>query len=71
MKELAEKAIAARTGDGTDPDEARKTLAEIKPVFTAVALEYAYQRHPIRETAFKGGYAPLIFHSDRWEPVQP
>ena len=75
LKELAGRVMAARANAGTDPETdmeaAHKILAEVKPVFVAVALEYAYQGHPIRETAFQGGYAPLIFHAARWEIGKP
>ncbi len=45
----------------------QEQLDRLKPLFVAVALEYAYQGGPIRQTAFFGGYAPLIFHADQWE----
>ncbi len=41
-------------------------LAGARATFLAAALEYAMRNYPIRETAFFGGYAPLIFHPDRW-----
>lgn len=37
-----------------------------RTLFVPAALEYALNGHPIRETAFLGGYAPLIFHPDEW-----
>ena len=71
LKELADRTAEEQVGIGADPEadraSARDELAKIKAVFVAVALEYAYQGHPIRETAFQGGYAPLIFHASRWE----
>jgi tetratricopeptide (TPR) repeat protein len=63
--------IDAATAAEQSPDPAR--LAELqqkvdsaKPVFTAACLEYALRDFPIRETAFFGGYAPLIFHREPW-----
>ena len=44
-----------------------REIADAKPVFVRAALEYAVRRYPIRETAFVGGYAPLIFHARRWK----
>ena len=41
-------------------------IDEARPVFLGAALEYVLRGFPIRETAFFGGYAPLIFHSDKW-----
>jgi len=70
LKELADRAveiqIEATAGNIANRDEAQAELNRIKGVFVAVALEYAYQGHPIRETAFQGGYAPMIFHGSRW-----
>jgi tetratricopeptide (TPR) repeat protein len=75
LKELADNLTAVQTGVAGDPDADREAagreLDKIKPVFVAVALEYAYQGHPIRETAFQGGYAPLIFHASRWVVPNP
>ena len=75
LKELTDRVKVVQADAGTDPDgdleAARRILAKIKPVLVAVALEYAYQGHPIRETAFRDGYAPLIFHAARWEIGEP
>ena len=75
LKELAERVaeiqIAAEAGSGSSPDEDQNELDRIKGVFVAVALEYAFQGHPVRETAFQGGYAPMIFHGSRWVLRQP
>ncbi len=71
LKELKNRLEAVQVGYETNPEadqeSARKESAKIKSVFVAVALEYAYQGHPIRETAFQGGYAPMIFHASKWE----
>ena len=42
-----------------------------RPVFIRAALEYSLRRYGIRETAFFGGYAPLMFHSDKWKLPPP
>lgn len=42
-------------------------LDAIKARFFAAALEYALRRAPIRETAFREGYAVLIFQDREWE----
>ena len=42
-------------------------LDAIKGRFFAAALEYALRRAPIRETAFREGYAVLIFQDREWE----
>jgi tetratricopeptide (TPR) repeat protein len=38
-----------------------------KPPFVAAGLEFAIKRYGIRETAFFGGYAPLIFKAEQWQ----
>jgi len=47
----------------------RATLGEAKALFAASAIEYALKRYGIREAAFFGGYAPLIFDKRRWRLV--
>jgi tetratricopeptide (TPR) repeat protein len=37
-----------------------------KPDFVAAGLEITINRYGIRETAFFGGYAPLIFNKEQW-----
>jgi tetratricopeptide (TPR) repeat protein len=46
-------------------------VLEAKPFFVRAAIEYAVRNLPIQETAFIGGYAPLIFHANRWELPPP
>ena len=36
-------------------------------LFVAAAMEYGLRRYGIRETAFLGGYAPMIFHQKLWD----
>ena len=42
-------------------------VAVDKGVFVAAALEYAVRGHGIREAAFFGGYAPLVFQRSAWK----
>jgi tetratricopeptide (TPR) repeat protein len=49
-----------------DRERLQSTLDEAHGLFVAAGLEYGVRNHPIRETAFFGGYAPLIFHAHRW-----
>jgi tetratricopeptide (TPR) repeat protein len=37
-----------------------------RPSFIAAAMEFALKRYGLRETAFFGGFAPIIFKSDQW-----
>ncbi len=64
------KAIREQAATETDA-ESRETLrnevSAIRAVFVAAALEYTLRNLPIRETAFFGGYAPLIFKDNAWE----
>ncbi len=52
---------------GVDRDALQGKIDAAKPVFVRAGVEYAVRRYPIRETAFLGGYAPLIFHETRWQ----
>lgn len=79
MSDLADQAKQTRTEvlEGaplSDEDRARLSarFEEIQPVFVAAALEYALRGHSIREAAFFGGYAPLIFRPKDWRiPGEP
>jgi tetratricopeptide (TPR) repeat protein len=65
----AELAAAAESKESPPPERLAQLQAAAdaaRPLFTAAALEYAVRELPIRETAFFGGYAPLIFHQDQW-----
>ena len=46
-------------------------LDAIHRTFTAAALEFALKRYGIREAAFFGGYAPLIFRPREWRLPEP
>ncbi len=73
MSDLADQAKKTRaevTEETPLDDEERARvsarLQEIQPVFVAAGLEYAMRGHSIREAAFFGGYAPLIFRPKDW-----
>ncbi len=73
MSETADQAkkTGAEVTEGaplSDDDRARlrAQFAELQPVFLAAALEYAVRGYSIREAAFFGGYAPMIFHAKHW-----
>jgi len=66
----AKDAVAEAKGD---PAPSAQRLAELraasaaaKPLFVAAGLEYVLRGYGIRETAFFGGYAPLIFRESEW-----
>ena len=58
-----------------DPSQRAAMTSEldaIKGRFFAAAIEYALRRGPIRETAFREGYAVLMFQDREWEiPPDP
>jgi hypothetical protein len=44
----------------------QEQMNEAKPYFVAAGLEFTIKRYGMRETAFFGGYAPLVFKADQW-----
>jgi tetratricopeptide (TPR) repeat protein len=56
---------------GVTTDALQARLDQAHATFLAAALEYTARGLPIRETAFVGGYAPLIFHPEQWSLPQP
>lgn len=52
--------------------ELGRKLRDARSIFVAAALEYAVRKLPIRETAFREGYAVLVFQDREWElPPDP
>jgi len=74
LKARSATAIASQTS-AVDPKkraEAAAALLETRRQFVAAGLEYAVRRYGIRETAFREGYAVLIFQDRAWElPSDP
>jgi tetratricopeptide (TPR) repeat protein len=64
----AARAARARATDAKLRAETARTLREVRQQFVAAGLEYAVRHFPIRETAFREGYAVLIFQDGEWEP---
>jgi len=82
VREVHERAATAMKAgaDGAptaalDPKQRAELTSEIAAIqgrFFAAAMEYALRRGPIRETAFREGYAVLIFQDREWElPPDP
>jgi len=78
MKTQAEEvgaAVAAAVAAAVDGHPAAEPVLQelqrladaAKPLFVAAGLEYAVRGLPIRQTAFFGGYAPLIFKAEEWD----
>jgi hypothetical protein len=65
------QAVNAAQTEASDPKrkaEAIATLLETRRRFVAACLEYSVRGFGIRETAFRDGYAVLIFQDSAWEP---
>ena len=69
LKTKSAEAIAAqaRTVEKAERAAAVAALLETRRQFVAAGLEYAVRRYGIRETAFREGYAVLIFQDRAWE----
>jgi tetratricopeptide (TPR) repeat protein len=66
-RERAGKALAEGAVTPALRAEVEGTLRAARPLFVGAALEYSLRGFPIRETAFKEGYAVLIFQDSAWE----
>jgi hypothetical protein len=52
--------------------ELAQTLKLARREFVAAGLEYVLRHYPIRDTAFREGYAVLVFQDRAWElPADP
>jgi tetratricopeptide (TPR) repeat protein len=78
MKDQSEqvKATLAKAAEETEIDKEtrlqyRAQLKEIRAIFVPAALEYVLRGHSIRQTAFFGGYAPLILNRRAWRVPKP
>ena len=67
VRALREEIAAAEPIDEQDRLQFQARFDAIRPVFVASALEYALQGNSIREAAFFGGYAPLVFKDSEWQ----
>ena len=69
LKAKSAEAIAAqaRAVDPAARAAAVAALLDMRRQFVAAGLEYAIRRYGIRETAFREGYAVLIFQDRAWE----
>jgi tetratricopeptide (TPR) repeat protein len=75
---IGEAMAVGKDGAPTKPidpklrSEESQKLGSVRKLFTAAALEYAIKQFGIRETAFREGYAVLIFQDRAWEvPPDP
>jgi len=72
-RQIHKDAATTPPADAAARANLERTLATAQSTFVAAALEYALRNYDIRETAFVGGYAPLIFHPEEWQlpPASP
>ena len=75
---IGEEMAAGKDGAPTKAIDAKlrseesQKLAGTRKLFVAAALEYSIKQYGIRETAFREGYAVLIFQDRAWEvPPDP
>jgi len=76
MAEQAKVLRDARTeaAAGIAPErkaELQRNVEKARATFVGAAFEYAGRYLELREAAFTGGYAPLIFHPDEWTAEPP
>ena len=63
----AKEAAAAAPGDPAVRAKQQEAIAAAKPLLASAAVEYVLRDLPLRETAFQGGWAPLLFQPSEWE----
>ena len=65
----AVREAASKWGELDEPAQIalHERMAKAHAVFLGAALEYTLQGESIREAAFSGGYAPLIFQDNEWQ----
>jgi tetratricopeptide (TPR) repeat protein len=51
-----------------EKEDMRRRINDVKGQFVMAGLEYGLRGHGLRETAFFGGYAPLILRHGAWRP---
>jgi hypothetical protein len=66
-RQESEAAAAGGTIPQQQAEELRSRMEAVRGEFVAAALEYALRGHSLRETAFVGGYAPLVFRNAEWQ----
>jgi hypothetical protein len=67
----AKEAVAAAPADEAVRKQQAQVIAAAKPLFVSAAVEYVLRDLPLRETAFSGGWAPLLFQPAEWELAAP
>jgi len=63
----AKEAAAAAPGDPAVRAKQTAAIAAAKRLLASAAVEYVLRDLPLRETAFSGGWAPLLFQPAEWE----
>jgi tetratricopeptide (TPR) repeat protein len=73
IRSAAEKLREEGKWDPSARQEAAERLQSVRTRFVAAGIEYAVRRLPIRETAFTGQFATLVFQQSEWDlpPAEP
>lgn len=67
LREEAAGKVSAGEWDASARADLDRRLREVRGRFVAAGIEYAVRRLPLRETAFSGQYASLVFQATEWE----
>lgn len=67
VRAAKEAAAAAPAGDEALRKAQAAAIAAARPLLASAAIEYLLRDLPIREIAFSGGWAPLLFQPGEWE----
>ncbi|NIL99973.1 MAG: hypothetical protein GTN89_12405, partial [Acidobacteria bacterium] len=71
VREVKTEAAATEKMTPAQRNEFNTRLLDARPMFVAAALESVRRGINLREAAFFGGYAPLIFHRKEWRLEPP
>jgi tetratricopeptide (TPR) repeat protein len=71
VRQIKQESQQLTWADKETREAAQTRLDTARPIFVAAAMEYALQGNSIREAAFFGGYAPLVFKDKEWRLSRP
>jgi hypothetical protein len=66
VREIKSEAAQAEELSDSQRKEMNQALKAAKHAFVSAGLEFALHGYDIREAAFLGGYAPLVFQASEW-----
>lgn len=71
VRQIKQESQQLTWADKEAREAAQTRLDTARPIFVGAAMEYALQGNSIREAAFFGGYAPLVFKDKEWRLSRP